>query len=157
MREATAPPFLVLPDDAVASFDVRAGRQSVRVHVFGTVERLRQHAHAVDRYIGLARPFPRRLMACTWGVEGRVGRSKRRTGVCAVVTVAQDDPALMETLAHEAVHAALRVLARRGVDVVSTAWKGGPAREEALATVAGMVAAATNREMHRRGLYALEP
>lgn len=155
MREATAPPFLTLPDDAVASFDVRVGRQAVRVHVFATVKRLRRHAHAVDRFVGVGRPYPRRLMACTWGIEQRVGRARRRTGVCAVVTVAQDDPVLMETLAHEAVHAALRVLARRGVDAVSTT--SGRLREESLATAAGLVAAATNREMHRRGLYAPEP
>jgi hypothetical protein len=144
VRKRVAPDCLGSPTTAAASFDVVVGRHAVRVHAFATLRRLRHHSRIVE---GRYEPT---LYGSTWGVS-RLVRG-RRTGVCAVVTVAVDDPRLMETIAHEAVHAALRVLARRRVPHVSTTWQGGRAREEALATLAGQVAAAINRELHHRGL-----
>lgn len=151
MRDVPVSDVLAHPQTTRASFDVVAGRQSVRVHVFATLRRLRLHSHAVERQRDAARSYEPRLCGSTWGIKHTV--NGRRTGLCAVVTLAANDPHLMETIAHESVHAALRVLARRGVPHVSTAWQGGQRREESLATLAGAVAAAINRECHARGLY----
>jgi hypothetical protein len=149
VRSAPAPDCLPHPRTARASFDVVLGRHVVRVHVFSTLRRLRLHSHAVERCRG--REYEPHLAGATWGISHFV--DGRRTGLCAVVTLAVTDPHLMETIAHESVHAALRVLARRGVPHVSTTWQGGRRREEALAHLAGALAAAINRECHARGLY----
>jgi len=152
VADRVAPARFLYDPAALASFEVSVGRQRVRVLWFKTTAALRRHVRAADRASGKVRVGPVRYAGVTWGVEQR--RHRRRTGLVALVTLAQNDPAILNTIAHEGVHVACRVLARRGVDGMRIAAEGGLSkREEMLATLVGDFTAAVNRHAHAEGLY----
>lgn len=131
-------------------FRVRVRRQVVLVAVFRDLGALRRHYRAMDP----TQPYNRRLMGVCYDVA-----HPRRRALAALLTLAATEMGA-ETLSHECTHAALRVLARRGVAAVSTRHEGdgepelgAHTPEEQLATLVGQLTRAVAREAYRRRIY----
>lgn len=126
--------------------DLRVGRQIVRVVVFPTAGHMRRFSSRLN-----GEPYGRDVIACVHAIARFV--NGRRTGHVAMLLLHPGDIGIT-TIAHEAVHVAMRVLARRGVPAVATTRPGRPrGHEERLATLVGQIAREVFRALDAAGYY----